>query len=452
MTTEMNPSSSLEEVSLPLNSMKSFIESSEHADWTVFNQSKKSFLELFKQVPNSPDKQKIWKQFVEISDSARAIRKLQEEEGQFAADMIAKALDAIEVEISNPMSIAFTHPLFDKVTSFKDVKSELISALSAFKYLNSKADQIQSLRDELTRTGMRLSVKGRLFDKLSLIGDKVFPVKKELGLKVIDLFNAGLEDFCQFASKQSDGSEILFQIRVIQSFLREMNLKKASYDQIKNTLDPLWKKAVILKDKKNLEQQEALAKSEALKKTFEESFATIKELAALNKDEEALKIYDSLLLKLKDKQILKPDYRALRGELEDVSQPLFDRIKMQNELKNAKVKEQASILDEKKQSLLTVLTDSLAIDEKKNALDELVSLNLNLDEFYRFNYTYYVALTAQAKTSEELEDIYFEIKKIQDALRSSLAASAMDFSLIMNLSDVHEDIKTLLSEIVKKVE
>jgi hypothetical protein len=125
---------------------------------------------------------------------------------------------------------------------------------------------------------------------------------------------------------------------------------------------------------------------------------------------------------------------------------------MQNELKNAKVKEQASILDEKKQSLLTVLTDSLAIDEKKNARDELVSLNLNLDEFYRFNYTYYVALTAQAKTSEELEDIYFEIKKIQDALRSSLAASAMDFSLIMNLSDVHEDIKTLLSEIVKKVE
>jgi hypothetical protein len=62
---------------------------------------------------------------------------------------------------------------------------------------------------------------------------------------------------------------------------------------------------------------------------------------------------------------------------------------MQNELKNAKVKEQASILDEKKQSLLTVLTDSLAIDEKKNALDELVSLNLNLDEFYRKKYLKY---------------------------------------------------------------
>lgn len=37
----------------------------------------------------------------------------------------------------------------------------------------------------------------------------------------------GLKQFSIEQEKQEDGGELLFQIRVIQSFLKEMNLKKS---------------------------------------------------------------------------------------------------------------------------------------------------------------------------------------------------------------------------------
>lgn len=161
-----------------LTEMKSFIESKQHADWSQFNRAKKMFLDSFKVIETKPEKQKIWKDFTDVADQARAIRKVQEEEGEFAAEMIAKALDALDQEFLSLKQTSAHHALFQKVPGFKKVSQQMSLSLSRQKFLSTKADQIQSLRDELSKTGMRLSIKGRLFDRLSNIGDKVFPEKK----------------------------------------------------------------------------------------------------------------------------------------------------------------------------------------------------------------------------------------------------------------------------------
>jgi hypothetical protein len=450
MTAETLSFSLLEEVQKSLQNMKSFIESAQHADWSVYNQAKKIFLDTFKEVPNNSDKQKIWKEFSEVTESARSIKKLQEEEGAYAADMILQAIDALELEIKNPK---FSRPklaMLEKVEAFKSFKEEAYEAITQVKFLNSKANQVQALRDELAKTGMRLSVKGRLFDRLSHLGDQIFPVKKELALRLNQIFFEGLNRFSKWFDKEEEGVEALFQIKLIQSFIKELNLKKADYDAVKQILDPIWKKAVILKEKKEVALKEAAEKSLEVKKGFDESFEVMKQLVAENKDSEAMALYDSLSLKLKDKQISRYDFKALKHSLEEVSSPLFSRLQEAKEQKLAIMKQQASANEEKKHGFKAVLLSEASLEDKKVALEEAIKLGLGLDETFSFELSY-LKSKFEKTDGAELNDLYFELKSLQEGIRGALAKSSKDFSMSMNLQEISQDVKDLLTQIMSKI-
>lgn len=140
---------------------------------------------------------------------------------------------------------------------------------------------------------------------------------------------------------------------------------------MKSLLDPLWKKGMILKDKQEVQAREMAEKSEALRKTFEESFEQMNSLISQSQDAKALEIYDALILKLKDRQILKSDFRDLKAQLENVSKPLFDRLKEQRDLKKQELAQKATLLDEKKQNLLSQMLTVVTAQEKKSCLMKL---------------------------------------------------------------------------------
>lgn len=450
MTTDILSALDTDTVLSFLSQMKSFIDAADFSDWAAFNGAKKAFLENFKTY-QSQDKQKIWKEFTEVADSARAIKKHQEEEGEFAAEMIAKALDAHEQDLQSTQAVSMYHALFEKVTSFKTVKEDLRNTLTRLKFLSVKGSQLQSLRQELSKTGMRLSIKGKLFDRLSKLGDSVFPIKKELNKQLIDTFNSGLDAFIKACNKREDGDEILFEIRIIQSFLKEMTLRKQEYDLIKTSLDPLWKKAVILKDKNASMMQEAQAKSLEIKNSFESEFATIKALVEEGKDQEAKKVYESLTLKLKDRSIQKHDYKALKYDLELASKPIFDRLKEQKDLKSELLKKLASEKEELKHKYFTILDDEkVNPEDKKIALNSALLLNLNVDEVYRFKMKYISSSAGILKDAGEVEELYIEAKKLQEAIRSQLATSGFDLSVSMALQESYNDCRQLLSELLKR--
>jgi hypothetical protein len=434
-----------------LSQMKSFIEAADFSDWSIFNHAKKSFLNEFKAF-QAQDKQKIWKEFTEIADSARAIKKHQEEEGEFAAEMIAKALDSHDVELQNMPRSGYRHALFDKVSAFKSVKDDAVGLLSSIKFLSVKASQLQALRQELNKTGMRLSIKGKLFDRLSKLGDAVFPVKKSFNSQLVENFFKGLEAFSKSLAKRDDGDEILFEIRVIQSFLKEMTLRKQEYDLIKATLDPLWKNALILKDKKELMLQEANAKSAEIKQSFEKEFENLKALVADGKDQDAMKVYDALSLKLKDRTLQKQDYRLLKNDLELASKPIFDRLKEQKDLRIELLKKQADEHQEHKNKFLETLSSlEASLEDKKFALNNALSLNLNVEEVYRFKLKFVSEALRLSPASEDLQELYVETKKIQESIRNLLAASSFDLGISLGLQDSYNDCKQLLTELLKQL-
>jgi len=453
MTTETTQVYSLEDIVIPLAKMKAFIEAKEIQDWEEFNEAKKTFLERFKTLAQSLEKQQSWKEFTEYADSARALRKLQEEEGEFAAEMILKALDALDHEVDHWQAVK-SHiylPIFDKVAAFKPLKEAIIEPLLKFKFLAVKGQQLQDLRQELTKTGMRLSVKGKLFDRLSKLGDKIFPVKKEAAALVLEYFQQGLQGFCNKAEGEEDGLELLFQIRIIQGFLKELVLKKGDYESIKKRLDPLWKKGTLLKDKKELEMSEARLRSATLKTVIEEELKQIEQRVSEQQDQEALKAYEGLVVKMKDRQLLKSDYRTLKDQLENLCKPVFERKKAKELEKDLFMKQQDQLIQDKKEQIFSKMQQTTDSAEKKVLLDTLLSLPLNVLEAYQYQHDYYRDTAAAITDLFALEKLYFELKQMQGSLRSDLFSSSLDFSLSMGLNELYDQIRELASSILKRL-
>jgi hypothetical protein len=409
-----------QDFSQSISYMKSLIEGRENIDWNAFNLAKKKFLEEFKTLENNGQKQRIWKDFVEVSDAARAMKKIQEEMGEFAAEMISKALDAIDVELQDTQILSSINhfPVFDKVSEFKAYKTKIVEKLAMVAFLNKKASQVQELRQELMKTGMRLSLKGKLFDRLSKLGDIVFPKKKELSLEIIEDFKKALLAFCQKNAKQTEGTETLFQIRLIQGFLKSLSLKKQDFDFVKSQLDPIWKKATVDKDMKEKAFEEAFAKSQEAKKTIEESFESLSTLIEQNQDSEALKLYEEIQRKFKEKTLTKTDFRVCKDKSEAIEQ-----FRLANDIEN-----------------------------KEKAFDILLSMNLPIEEIYQIRYELFLAKVEATSESSLLEDLYVELKEFQEVLRTELSSSSLNISLSMALCDISSDMKQLLNKVLKALE
>jgi len=434
--------------------MKSLIDGHENIDWSAYNIAKKKFLVEFKALENNGQKQKIWKDFVEVSDAARAMKKIHEEVGEFAAEMISKALDAIDVELESTQSLTFTHhfPVFDKVTEFKSYKSKIVEKLAMVAFLSKKASQVQELRQELMKTGMRLSLKGKLFDRLSKIGDIVFPKKKELSNEIIEDFKKALLAFCQKNAKQTEGSETLFQIRLIQGFLKSLSLKKQDFDFVKSLLDPIWKKATVDKDLKEKAFEETVAKSQEAKKTIEESFEALSALIEQNQDTEALKLYDEIQRKFKEKTLTKTDFRVCKDSLESKAKPLFERLDAIKEKQEAAVKMHAELIKQKRSDTVELFRSTKDIENKEKAFEVLLSMNLPIEEIYEIRYELFLAKFEAINDASVLEDLYVELKDFQEVLRTELSSSSLNFSLSLALCDVTSNVKQLLNKVLKALE
>jgi hypothetical protein len=439
-----------QDLSQLISTMKSLIETRQDVDWNAYNQTKKKFLEDFKALENSALKQKIWKDFVEVSDSARALKKVQEEEGEFAAEMISKALDALESDLENMQTVTSTeyYPVFDKVSSFKAIKATMQNMLGTVAFLNKKASQVKELREELIKTGMRLSLKGKLFDRLSKLGDIVFPKKKELTINLVEEFKGALQSFTMKNSKETEGAETLFQIRLIQGFLKNLVLKKQDYDFVKGMLDPVWKKATIDKDKKEKALEEINAKSLETKKSLEDCFENLASLVESQKDAEALKLYDEITNRFKEKTLSKTDYRICKETLESKAKPLFERQEALKEQKNAHIKLQQETALKKKEELFAEFRSAKDIDLKKQVFENLLSLQLPLEEIYQIKYELLLAVSMEKLDASKTEELYIDIKQLHQALRNELASSSMNLALSMVLCDVSSNVKQLMTKVL----
>ncbi len=211
----------------------------------------------------------LWNKYSELSKEARRLKEILDEQSAFATEQIEIAIQAVEKDIeqigqtakTGNFNIALPPALSHQADFYKGLQSQL-------NVLNVQATRINGLRKELIKTEMRVRQKNKFFQRLSLIGNTVFPKRKELIKQISDQFSADVDQFIQSNfSNELRGSlfNLRDDIKALQGLAKELTLNTGTFSQTRVRLSECWDKmrGEEKERKKEWSQQKAAFKDNA---------------------------------------------------------------------------------------------------------------------------------------------------------------------------------------------
>lgn len=315
-----------ERIKSEIEQMRSALSQEKNPDFKKFWDAKKNCLLLFKEHLNPVARAHLWSEYIELSDEAKNLKNILSEEASFAMEQIDLALRALETDIAEcekkQETVADIQiPAVCKTLCFKrdfynKIQKELI-------LLNNFAHRINALRKEVIQLDLRFRYKNRLFKSLSLIGDKVFPRRKELILAISEQF---AKDVDWFASKVLQKGEVkkppLFilrqEIKAMQELAKVFTLSSSIFTSTRLKLSECWD---AIKEEEKVKKQETLEEREAWKKNAELAKQRIVEFLEKKNSEG----FADLVKYVEELPLFKEDAKLLKEELSKVEKDLFPK-------------------------------------------------------------------------------------------------------------------------------
>jgi hypothetical protein len=343
--------------------MHKMISQEKAPDFRSFWAAKRFCLTLFKEPLSSAFRGHYWAEYMQISDEGKRLKDLLDEQSLFAIEQMDLAIDSLDKDIKRYTSLVQEMGVlnFPKSTSslLKDVHfyEELQRELTL---LNALGTRLHGLRKEVMSTDMRIREKNKLLKKISLLGDFVFPKRKE---QISKLSNAFQEDVEKYLTSFEEYKRILKdplykckeEIKDFQQLAKMFTLEPRVLTHTRITLSTIWdkiKEAEKEKKEKFLEKKEEF---EANKKLAEKKLEEIQASLSTLLPEKARDLRRDVLHYLSSLKLLKEDHHALKDRLFVLFDGIFDKEKVEKE----------KVLEEKKQR---------KIDEEKNVIHALEAL------------------------------------------------------------------------------
>lgn len=333
----------------------------------------------------------LWTNYNELSKEARRLKDILDEQSAFAVEQIEIAVKALENDI-----LAYSEHLENIVHKDQVLESNFLAPRIPFyaqlqhklSLLNTYSSRINALRKELIRTEMRVRQKNKFFQRLSLAGDKVFPVRKELIKEVSDAFMADVDAFIEQNFSKDDYYHSLFslreEIKSLQNIAKILTLNTHSFTHTRKRLSECWDK---IKGEEKERKKERAQKRDAFKQIHEESIAKLKNFsdalasgslstADANKQIDELGAhFRSLDISRDERQTLKEAWMQAKKPLLDImQQEELTRLHQDQERDNARRKKIADIKQEVVQLIKNAAEfDADTITAQRDAILEQIS-------------------------------------------------------------------------------
>lgn len=343
-------------------------------DFKTFWTARESCLALFKEDIPPPVRSGYWQKYRELTQQARTLKEHFEEESSFALEQIEKAIEAIENEMRDLDQHVEGAELSDFPELFPPIKSNRGTYLDLQKelnFLNAYASRINALRKEVAATKMRMRKKNRFFERLSELGNHVFPKRKELIETLSSQFTSDIEQYVsqRFGQLSSDRSPHVYreEIKELQAAAKMLSLNGKSFSETRKKLSGCWDK---IKEVDKQRKKDYDAKKEVFEKNADEisqKITAFKEEFSSNTLSvgEAQKKLDEIQKVMKDTELGRDEVKQLRGELNEARQPLMDLMK-EEEKKRRKAQLEK---EEKRQSAISSVEEK--ISELSSGFSEL---------------------------------------------------------------------------------
>lgn len=416
---------------------------------------------LFREKIPSDKKNAFWMRYSQLKEEASRLKEIMDAEALFSVEQIELAIEALEADYSHFREMVEKFPLLtfpkkspfleSKLGDYKELQREL-------QFLKTLTLRLEALRTETLTIGMKISIKNRLLKRLSLLGDLVFPKRKELLKNVSDQFMQDVERFAKeyFSfEKKEEGSlakELPFyllreEVKGLQALGKELMLTAGAFNKMRKTLSRCWD---YLKEKEEEKKRELDVKNEGSKKQKEEIFVKITQFAHDCEKEEGLskeKVdthYQTILQVMNEASLTRPDAKQLRDKLEGIRYKALDKIA---EKIAAEEKAEIGRVENLKKELTSLLekiadTDLDLLLEKEGMLrKEIEELPLNSIDYLVIARNYSILQGALLdKKAEEAgkeeweglcenkQELLVAIKEEIEGYRREMSGSGLDFN------------------------
>ena len=463
-----------EKIALGLQFMRGSISQEGTPRFREFWEARRDLLPLFKQNLNPAIRSKLWNEYVELTVEARRLKEILEEQSSFAMEQIDLAIQAIEHDIANFDQILETVPplslpsearsIQPKAAAYNQIQREL-------NLLNTLASRLNGLRKEIIKTEMRIRFKTKFFKRLSELGDRIFPKRKQL----IEQIGAEFEhDIDSFVEKHFQGQEVVGapyyalreEIKALQGLAKLITLNTNVFTKTRLKLSECWDKIKVLE---KAHKQEFLQKKQVWSDNRVVIEAKIEELKKKVQEMDLKQLdaaIDEIQKEMRAVELGKDDVRLLREAFSSLRAPFLEQ-----EEKRRKEIEQAERdkLQQKKDKTISLKerlaqlpkdtergADELAFEfeQIRHEIDELSLSKYELQQFDRLMRPVKDAIAERKESAllnlsddqrnalEQLREVLQqrklrrqEIKDQLEAYRKMLGGSSLDIEKAMSVRE-----------------
>lgn len=476
-----------------LSFMKDSLSKHENPRFRDFWDARKECLPLFKEQIVQKHRSEMWQQYIDLSTEARRLKEVLDEQSVFAYEQIDLAISSLRAELDSYEVLLEKAQVLDVPPSCYALlknKDKYLQLQNNLHLLNNFATRINSLRKEVIRTDMRIKNKNKLFERLSQIGECVFPKRKEFIRECSDLFSSDIQGFADKhfsvdAPERLALHQLRDEIKSLQNIAKELTLNPQAFNHTRLKLSECWDKLKVLdkERKKEISQKKQQVKqivSEAQLKiqAFEEFCKTLPAYSDVTKQ------FEEILSYMKTLDLSFHEQKFLKDELFKARAPVFEKQRLEQEERQKKEKEQelekrARIESYKEAlSLLLANAESLDLEEMVQKVAELKnsqsSLNLTKadkmesdkllrqisDKMDEKKEKKIISLSdSDQERHEKLSSLLDEkrqarqeIKLQIESYRKILGGSGFDFEKAMMYRDLIEAEKDRLEKVARSIE
>jgi hypothetical protein len=217
-------------VEIALEFMRTLLADGENVRMQEFWEVKNRCVEAFKLSMNPIKRRTLWTTYVELTDEAKQLKVILDDKANFAIEQIDLALQAIDRDLKQPQSypVALEFPLnFPFEEKCRSLEGEI-------SFLHMIGCRLNALRIESIETEMRFKHRNRLLKHISLLGDIVFPRKKELIKELSDTFLSKIQDFVHGDDFSRN------DIVICQNLQKELTINPSTFKQVRQLLSEAW--------------------------------------------------------------------------------------------------------------------------------------------------------------------------------------------------------------------
>jgi len=272
-----------EKVRLSIDFMRTALSQGETPRFKDFWEARKLCLPLFKENIPAKARSELWGAYVELSAEAKRLKEILDEQSAFAVEQIELAIQALERDLAHREELltsqqAPVEVIAEALKRKRDLYTQIQRELQV---LNTLAMRINGMRKEVVKTEMRIRIKNKLLERLSLCGDQVFPRRKELIKQVSDEFMGDVEKFIAENFQDEEFKEVPLyvlreEIKELQAMAKVLTLHTEAFTTTRLKLSQAWDK---LKNKERERKKETQVKRQAFKQNFDLVMEKIKPFA-----------------------------------------------------------------------------------------------------------------------------------------------------------------------------